>query len=383
MVGVPMKASLAAAVNAENDPRRHGGRIFEAARLIGRSWRDIIDFSASINPFGPPRGLKKALDAEFDQILHYPEVRAESLVRKLADLHGLTQDHFLAGAGSTPHLHLLPRILGLSRPVIIGPAFSEYEAALTAAGLSHQYVLASENMGWQVNRETVERVLSRKPDAVFLANPANPTGRLVPQEVLIRLVQECRRISSWLIVDEAFLEFTEEGRSLLPLVAEQPWLIVLKSLTKIFALPGLRLAYMAATPKVISRLAAATVPWSLSSPAITAGLFCLDQQGFKESTIKGVKICRRHLMRELKTLDMGLIYPSEANYLLWRLNPEFNSHRLIDSLLWNGMLVRDAGNFNGLRPGYLRLAVRSATEISALAAGLKRFRAEQRENSEL
>jgi threonine-phosphate decarboxylase len=376
MVGIPLKASLAAAVNAEIDPRRHGGRIFEAARQLGRSWRDIIDFSASINPCGQPRGLKEALDEEFDQILHYPEARAESLTKKIADLSGLGADHFLAGAGSTPHLHLLPRVLGFSRPVIIGPAFSEYEAALSAAGLTHQYVLTSENTDWRMNQDTVDRVLSRKPDAVFLANPANPTGRLVPPDILARLVQECRRNSIWLVVDEAFLDFTEEGQTLLPQVAEHTRLIVLRSLTKIFALPGLRLAFLAAHPKVTSRLAAATVPWSLSSPAITAGLFCLSQKGFQESTVKGIKIFRRHLARELKTLDLGQIYPSEANYLLWRLYPEFNSRKLIDSLFWNGILVRDAGNFTGLRPGYLRLAVRPGQEISVLAAGLKKFLAE-------
>jgi threonine-phosphate decarboxylase len=366
---------MAAAVNAEIDPRRHGGRIFEAARQTGRDWRDIIDFSANINPFGPPRGLKKALDRDFDQILHYPEVRAESFVKKVADLHGLSPEYFLAGAGSTPQLHLLPRALGFNRPVIIGPAFSEYEGAFATSGLSHQYVLAPENTGWQVTSDTVDKVLSRRPDAVFLANPANPTGRLIPQETLTRLVQECRRLSAWLVVDEAFLDFTE-GRTLLPLVTEQPRLIVLKSLTKIFALPGLRLAYLAANPKVIAKLAAATVPWSLSSPAITAGLFCLSQKGFLESTLKGVKIFRRHLIRELHSLDLGHIYTSEANYLLWRLHPEFNSRKLIDSLFWNGLLVRDASNFNGLRPGYLRLAVRTAPEISALAAGLKKFLAE-------
>jgi len=381
MVGVPLKASLAAAVNAEIDPRRHGGRIFEAARLSGRSWRDIIDFSANLNPFGPPRGLKETLDAEFDQILHYPEVRAESLIKKIAELSDLSPDHFLAGAGSTPHLHLLPRVLGLNRSVIIGPAFSEYEAALSAAGLNHQYVLTSESTGWQMNQETVDRVLSRRPDSVFLANPANPTGRLANREVLTRLAQECRRLSAWLIVDEAFLDFTEEGRSLLPLVEEHPQLIVLKSLTKIYALPGLRLAYLAANPKVTARLAAATLPWSLSSPAITAGLFCLNQKSFRESTVKGVKIFRRHLVRELKALDLGLAFPSEANFLLWRLKPEFNTRKLVDSLFWNGLLVRDASNFNGLRPGYLRLAVRPAPEISALVAGLKKFLAENRADS--
>jgi len=329
---------------------------------------------------GPPRGLKKALDEDYDQILHYPEVRAESLVKKIAEQSGLAPEYLLAGAGSTPQLHLLPRALELKRPVIVGPAFSEYEAALTSAGVSPQYVLAPESAGWQMNQDTVAQVLSRKPDSIFLANPANPTGRLVPQEVLARLLQECRRLSVWLIVDEAFLDFTEDGRSLLAQVPEQPRLIVLRSLTKIFALPGLRLAYLAATPKITARLAAETPPWSLSSPAITAGLFCLSQNGFRESTVKGVKIFRRHLARELRALDLGQIYPSEANYLLCRLHPELNSRKLIDALFQNGLLVRDAGNFNGLRPGYLRLAVRPAPEISALAAGLKKFLAERRED---
>ncbi|MDR3037839.1 MAG: aminotransferase class I/II-fold pyridoxal phosphate-dependent enzyme [Candidatus Adiutrix sp.] len=373
MGGVSLKASLAAAVNAEVDSRRHGGRVFEAARLLGRPWREIIDFSANINPFGPPRGLKEALDENFDRIGHYPEVRAESLVKKISEISGLTPEHLLADAGSTPQLHLLPRVLEMSRPVIIGPAFAEYEAALSAVSLAPQYVLASESSAWRVGHDTVERVVSRKPDAVFLANPANPTGRLVPYDVLLRLLQECRRLSAWLIVDEAFLDFTEQGRSLTPLVGEYPRLIVLKSLTKIFALPGLRLAYLAASAKTVARLAAGTPPWSLSSPAITAGLFCLAQKGFQESAVKGVKIFRRHLARELNALNIGQVCPSEANYLLLRLKPEINAKKLSDSLFRDGLLVRDASNFNGLRPGYLRLAVRPAPEISALAAGIKHF----------
>ena len=372
MGGVPLKASMAAAVNAEIDARRHGGRVFEAARILGRPWREIIDFSANINPFGPPRGLREALDEDFDRLLHYPDARAESLTLKIAAVTGLNAGHFLAGAGSTPHLHLLPRVLEMSRPVIVGPAFSEYEAALRAAGLTPQYVLAAESDAWRVSHDTVDRVVSRKPDAVFLANPANPTGRLAPYDLLSRLVQECRRLSAWLIVDEAFLDFTERGRSLLPLVEECPRLIVLRSLTKIFALPGLRLAYLAANPKTAARLAAETPPWSLSNPAITAGLFCLNQKGFIESTVKGVKIFRRHLAKELNVLGLGQIFPSEANFLLLRLKPEINGKKLLDSLFQSGFLARDASNFNGLRPGYLRLAVRPVPEISALIAALKR-----------
>lgn len=353
--------------------RVHGGRVFEAAGALGRPWQEIIDFSANINPLGQPAGLKEALFKDFERSLHYPEVRAESLSLRLAEMMGLAEEHFMAGAGSTPHLHLLPRALGLSRPVVIGPAFAEYEGALARAGLPTQYILAREEDDWLLTRETLERALAAEPDAIFLATPANPTGRLVPGEILEELAEECRRRDIWLVLDEAFIDFTENGHTLLPLVENNTRLIVLRSLTKIFALPGLRLAFLAAHPRVMARLTPLVEPWPLSSQAITAGHYCLSRAGFKEESLAAVKDFRQRQRQPLEALNLGRLFPSDCNFMLLKLRPELESQALIDFLFERGILVRNAANFVGLRPGYIRLAVRPTAEVEALVKGLGEF----------
>ncbi|MDR0882334.1 MAG: aminotransferase class I/II-fold pyridoxal phosphate-dependent enzyme [Candidatus Adiutrix sp.] len=351
----------------------HGGLVFEAALALQRPWEQIIDFSANINPLGQPRGLKAALFKDFDRTLHYPETRAESLSRHLAEMTGLSADHFLPGAGSTPHFHLLARGLDLKRaPVIIGPAFAEYEGALARAGVPAGQVLTRERDDWQVTPETLGRAFKQEPGAIFLANPANPTGRLVDHGLLTHLAGECQRRSVWLALDEAFIDFTGSP-SLLPLVADNPRLIIFRSLTKIFALPGLRLAFLAAHPRTMARLTPLVEPWSLSSPAISAGHFCLAQTGFQARTLRKVRLLREQLVQALTALDPGRIFPSEANFLLLRLRRGLAPRALIRHLFQDGILVRDAANFKGLRPGFLRLAVRPAAEIAALAASLAEF----------
>ena len=351
----------------------HGGRVFEAARALNIPWYEIIDFSANINPLGQPKGLKKAVFNDFNRSLHYPEVQAESLVRQIAEITGLHPEHFLAGAGSTPHLHLLPRALGFANPIIIGPAFAEYEGALIRAGLRPQYITARESDDWQLKPDILDRVFNRKPGVIFLANPANPTGRVVPAELMYDLAERCARREVWLVVDEAFIDFTENGRSVLKLVKKNQRLIVLRSLTKIFAIPGLRLAYLAANPRIIGKLSGLVEPWSLSSLAISAGHHCLSQEGFVENTLKGLRIFRRNLVKGLSELGIGKVFPSEANFVLLKLRDIFKPRDLIEFLFNDAILVRDASNFNGLKPGYLRLAVRPLDETAALLNSLKHF----------
>ena len=351
----------------------HGGRVFEAARALDLPWHEIIDFSANINPLGQPKGLKKAIFSDFERSLHYPELQAESLLAKLEEITGLSAAHFLAGAGSTPHLFLLPRALGFSNPVIIGPAFAEYEAGLTRAGLHPQYINARETDDWQVKPDILDRVFSRQPGAIFLANPANPTGRVVPADLMFELAERCARREVWLVVDEAFIDFTESGRTVLKLVKRNQRLIVLRSLTKIFAVPGLRLAYLAANPQVIAKLARLVEPWAVSSPSLSAGLYCLDQEGFIDSTLKGLRVFRRNLIKGLNDVGIGRVFPSEANFVLMKLREIFKPRDLIEYLFHEGILIRDASNFNGLKPGYLRLAVRPVNETAVLLDALKDF----------
>ncbi|MDR1872351.1 MAG: aminotransferase class I/II-fold pyridoxal phosphate-dependent enzyme [Deltaproteobacteria bacterium] len=347
----------------------HGGGVFAAAKLLNRPWTEIIDFSASINPFGQCKGLKKYIFDNFAATLHYPEVDAQSLLEVVAKRHNLTPDHFLPGAGSTVLIYAVARLLGGKRNVILGPAFSEYENALKVAEKSFVYFNLQEDDQFLLTENQLDRLLDLSPNLIFLANPANPTGRLTPAPVYKKLLDECETRKIQLIVDEAFLDFTF-GATIARKTSRNDRLIILRSLTKIMAIPGLRLAYLIAGPEVINRLKPLIGPWPLSYPALAAGVYYLTTQ-FVKPTLSIDKL-RSALTKVLQ--PYGEVCPSEANYLLFKYNPE----KVLDLLAFlfkKGILVRDAQNFNGLTLGYLRFATRPLGEIKVLAQSLAEFHA--------
>jgi threonine-phosphate decarboxylase len=344
---------------------RHGGRVFEAARDLGVPWQRILDFSANINPLGQPRGLRRHLFSCFPETVHYPDVRADSLTDAVALSTGLPRESVLPGAGSTPHIRMIARVLAPKRPVIIGPAFAEYGEALEAAGRPPEYVLAPAGNGFLVTPAEVERAAALKPDMIFVANPANPTGRLLPGETTDALLALSASSGAWLVVDEAFIGFTG-GASLQAVAASRQRLLVLRSLTKIFAIPGLRLAYLAGHPDSIRPLSAQTEPWPLNSMALEAGLYCIPQDAFVQRTPAAVARLRKSLVKTLSRLADPV--PSDANFVLMDAGPGAPS--IVDRLYRKAILVRDASNFRGLGDGWLRFAVRPQAEISALGRAL-------------
>ena len=348
---------------------KHGGRIFEAAAKLKIDWRDILDFSANINPLGQVKGLKTFLFKEFESTIHYPDVKAESLTAAIAAKEKLNASYILPGAGTSPHLFLLCRVLSFKKPVIIGPAFAEYEGALRAAAYEPEYVLTKAENDFLVTAETIKEVFAKKPDMIFLAHPANPTSRLVPFDVLEELILAADKNKSWLVIDEAFIDFTT-AQSALKFLSDCPRLIILRSLTKIFALPGLRLAWLGAAPQVIEELSAQTEPWPLSSLALRAGDYCLAQKDFIKKTKEALPKLRAFEIDSLAALNLGKIFLSESNYILLKLHKAAWADKILKELYNIGILVRDASNFNGLQKGYLRLAIRPKEEVKALVSAL-------------
>jgi threonine-phosphate decarboxylase len=347
----------------------HGGRIFEAAKDLGISFQEILDFSANINPQGQPKGLKDHLFKAFAATVHYPDVAAESLVEAISSKLSLPPQAILAGAGSTPHIRMLSRFLAPHNSVILGPAFAEYEESLNAAGCTPQYVLAKEEKDFLIDPELVEEAIALKPTAIILANPANPTGRLVPLMSLEALLEHSRISGTWVVIDEAFIDFTY-GKSLIMSCLKTPRLIVLRSLTKIFAIPGLRLAFLVAHPDTISSLSAISEPWPINYMALEAGLYCLKQDQYIKDTPLITKDLREKLTKVLTQYACSLI-ESDANFVLSRFTSPVQN--LIESLYQEGILLRNAANFIGLRDGYLRFAVRPQGEIQTLSRSLEKF----------
>jgi len=349
----------------------HGGDVFAAARDLGSRWTDVKDFSANVNPLGSPPGLKKHLWANFEVIRHYPDPFAEGWRKELAGRFGLSPDQVLAGNGTTSLIYLLARVLRPKRPVVVVPAFSEYERALAQIGVKVRRAACREEDDFEVTEKAAARIFAGRPDLVFLANPTSPAGGLISAATLDLFFHQLKKSEALAVVDEAFLDFTP-APTLTPQVRLNPRLIVLKSLTKFYALPGLRLGYLAGPRPLVKKLLAGFEPWSVNALAQLAGSFCLDQEDYAARTRKAVARERSRLAGGLADAGLGPVIPSRANYLLIKVDrPGITVNRLASGLKSRGILVRDCASFQGLLRGYIRVAVKDRAANDFLVRAVK------------
>ena len=338
----------------------HGGDRVAAARRAGCRPEEILDFSVNVNPLGAPPGVFEVYFRAFDEAGRYPEPGAESAAAALAARWDIAPDRVLPGNGSSELLALLPRALGRKRAVIPVPGYLEYEAAARAAGLEICRFSLTPEREFELDPLALERVL-RPGDLVLLGNPANPTGRRTELRALIERQPEVR-----FLVDEAFIEFAGEEFSLIG--AGLPNLVVTRSFTKFYALPGLRLGCAVAEPELLARLRAIQPCWPLGA-AETAVLkfLCEVPPAWGEESRRRVRRWREELAAGLRGRPGLRVYPSCANYLLVRAGDPELPDRLLRE---HRILVRRADNYPGLDAHYFRVAVRSAEENARLLAAL-------------
>jgi threonine-phosphate decarboxylase len=344
----------------------HGGDVYHLARSLGVKVEDLLDFSANINPLGYPAGVPGAVQAALVDLVHYPDRSCFELRCDLAAYHGLSIDEVLVGNGSTELIYLVVRALKPARGLIVAPAFSEYQEALETASVPYEFHLTSE-----ASLFTLER-LPEAPGAelVFLANPASPSGALLQPERLLSWLEAWDAAGVFVALDEAFIDFVEEA-SLKTSLKRFPRLIILRSFTKFFAIPGLRLGYVLAAPELITRLAAMQEPWSVSTLAQAVGRACLQDRDYMAQTRLRVAEERQHLLQGLQALPGLTAFPGEANYLLAKLTlPGWTARRLREGLLSRGIIIRDASNFEGLDERFIRVAVRRREDNDRLLAAL-------------
>ncbi|WP_305041330.1 threonine-phosphate decarboxylase CobD [Geoalkalibacter sp.] len=347
----------------------HGGNVLQTARELGLSPEAILDFSASINPHGVPQGVLAAIRASLARIQHYPEIDGGSLREALAAHHRLPAEHFLPGSGSTELIYLLPRVLRPRRALLVAPCFSEYERSLSQVGCAVEFLPLSPADGFSFDPQRLLNRLEPDTDLILIANPANPTGRATPPEALLDLAARVRE-QALVLIDEAFVDFCPE-HSLLPYLGKERNLFVLRSLTKFYAIPGLRAGYLAGPPRTVARLAQAREPWTLSTPALAAAHACLAEEAFRRQTWELIPQWREQLQRGLEELGLR-VFSSSANYLLARLGEGAPSATQVSAgLREKGILLRDCSNFPGLDQRYVRAAVRLPDENRRLLAALR------------
>jgi threonine-phosphate decarboxylase len=343
----------------------HGGNVFAIARARGIAPESIIDFSASINPLGMAPGVREALSNCVERLLHYPDKGAAELKERLAAYHGVGPSQIAVANGSTELIHLIPRLTGGGRGLIVAPAFAEYAGALEKSGWEIDYLTLDSEDGFALSLPALQEKLAGRYDLLFICNPANPTGALIPKSDIARVLEFCRDSGTFLVLDEAFIDFCEE-QSAKDLIGGFERAVLLRSMTKFFAIPGLRLGYAIGAPETIGAIASMQDPWSVNTAAQVAGIASLSDADYCGRTRSYVALERERLSAGLASVPFLRVFPSQANYLLARLDNGRSAAELRSTLLEKGVLIRDCGNFQGLDGSYFRVAVKTGEENERL-----------------
>jgi threonine-phosphate decarboxylase len=354
--------------------REHGGNVHAWAKKVRIDPGEIVDFSASINPLGPPASARKAFRTSYNEVSRYPDPYGEELKAALAKRHEMKPAEILVGNGSTQLVYLLCFALRPRRALVVGPAFSEHANALTLAGARVRCLLLTPNGDFKFFTEDFLAAWAKADDMAFLTTPNSATGQLIPRAEIEKLARIALLKKRFLVIDEAFIDFVE-AESVKPLVRDNPYLIILRSLTKYYALPGLRLGYLLAHSRTVAQLAGFSEPWSVNGPAQKVALACLADESFGLKTARWLQRERSFLAQALIEIKGFEPYPSSTNFLLVRIADNHGALDLRAFLLQKKLLIRACNSFMGLGSNHFRVAVRRRQDNRLLLNALREWTA--------
>ncbi len=351
----------------------HGGNVYK--------YKGCLDFSANCNPLGTPESVKQAVIRSLDMVADYPQVGCGALREVVAEYEEVDRDWLICGNGAADLIFSLCRAVKPKRALLPAPTFAEYEQALRSVDCEIQYYYLPGACGPGRENRThspaagdfalQQDYLDTLRDGIeiaFLCNPNNPTGILTEREFLLRVLERCRERRILLVVDECFLDFVKEpgAYTLKAQLSEYDNLFLLKAFTKRYAMAGVRLGYgLTGNRRLLEQMELMTQPWNVSSLAQAAGIAALGEREYVERGRCLVFQEKEYLMREMKGLGLE-VYPSQANYIFFQ-GPE----TLFEECVKKGLLIRDCGNYEGLRAGFYRVAVKKHEDNKRLIAGLK------------
>ncbi|MFQ5589097.1 MAG: pyridoxal phosphate-dependent aminotransferase, partial [Nitrospiria bacterium] len=317
----------------------------------------------------------QALKENLDRVRHFPDRFCGRLREALAKHHRLGPKQFVFGNGVCELIYRIPTTFRFKKILISAPGFSEYAAAAENAGCGVYFLDLLEDSGFQLDPAGVIELIHENKengiDAIFLCNPHNPTGRLLPKKDLLKIVAAAFHEGIFVLVDEAYIEFTETPS----LIGEIPWFInlaVLRSFTPFYALPGLRLGYLAANAETITRLSRAASPWVVNTLAEIAAVASLNDTAFIAESRQVMAEGRKDLSEALSKLAGLRVFPSEANFLLLKLlDGQPDADEVAKRLRHSKILIRSCESFRGLNDRFFRIAVKSHNENAKLVSLLR------------
>ncbi len=346
----------------------HGGNIYKKAKELGIDAQQILDFSANISPLGIPAPIKEAMIASLDGTVNYPDPECTALREAIGRQHGIKPMYIACGNGGADLLYRLAFGLKPRKVLLPVPAFVEYEEAFRAAGAEMIYAPMGEEM--TIPPGLAEQI-TEDIDLVIICNPNNPTGLLTSREQIMDVIKKAQKVQCRVMIDECFLEICqeEEDYSVISCLEEYPALMVLKSFTKLYAIPGVRLGYLlSGDEQVIEKVNEAGQAWSVSHIAQCAGIAALQLTEYKKEVIRVVAEELSYMKEELAKLPLR-VYDGRANYLFFRAEGIYDLDKRLEVF---GIMIRNCGNYVNLGTDYWRVAVKSHEENKKLIEVLKK-----------
>lgn len=358
--------------------RLHGGDVYAAAREAACDPKDILDFSASINPLGPSPLVWKAIASARPLLGHYPDTDCWNVRKAVADQWRIDPEQIVVGNGSTELIDVIPRALNIRSLLVVQPTFSEYGAAMARAGGRVMTLYAERRTQYAIPVDRLCRLIEAEGDrrgsidGVMLCNPNSPTGRACASEDVARVAKAAHRQGLWLIVDEAFADYCPE-LSVLPRSAAWPHMVVLRSLTKLYALPGLRVGYAVARQSTAKRLQRHLPSWSVNMMGQVAACAALGDADHVRKSLHFMAKERRRLTELLATLPGCTVTPACANYVFVDLPQGRQARHVTEQCRRHGILIRDCSSVPGAHAGAVRFAVRTPRENDRLIQTLSKI----------
>lgn len=319
----------------------------------------LANFSSNVYYNGFPDGMKDHLISTFDTIKNYPEADARSLIQLLARFHEVNHDQILVTNGATEAFYLIAHNFRNKSVSIVSPSFSEYEDACQKHNLEVYFI------PWKEIKENTKI----QTDVLFLGNPNNPTGEIFTINLLKKILTN--NSTTCVVIDEAYVDFTDHEISMVKEIEQFSNLIIVKSLTKTYAIPGLRLGYIISNCSLIQHISSFKMPWSVNVMAIEAGKYILENFSSNPIPIKSLLNDKIALTNQMCKIDFATIYPSNTNFFLGKLKKGTAADLKSFLIKEYGILIRDASNFRGLSPQHFRISTQTKEQNKLLIEGLK------------
>lgn len=322
----------------------------------------IIDLSENVNVAGMPQSIKDSWTNYVQVIERYPDPQGEPFLSAVADQHQVSKECVLVGNGAAELFTFLATFLARKQVILVHPTFSEYEATLSVHEAQLIHIEVEDICTWSLPMEKIQ-IEMQQAQAIYICTPNNPTGVLPPQEQLQTIMKWGEQFDCYVILDEAFMDWIEPEPTMIPFSKQLPHTIIVRSMTKMYGLAGIRLGYLIAQPMMVRKLASYAAHWHINGLATTIGTQCLQEEKYRKQTIAFATDQREKWRQYLE--DKGcLVANSQTNYLCFQLpNPQDTQH-FYRHFLEKGIVFRHTENYRVLQGEWLRMGLKTAEEMA-------------------